>query len=514
MAPGKRPEGVPAPEYHERTAHTRAKLREASHRLDWENKPIPFKIYEGVPRIELHQPPSLPDEPTLAVLASRTATEAREESLSRGDLGALCHSAVGITKRLELGGREHAFRAAACTGALYHIDLYLVTAPLDDLAAGVYHYDPRDEVLDVLRTGDHRGEVAVATADEPSVAASPAIIVATSTWWRNAWKYGARTFRHAFWDGGTALANLLSVADAKGLDASLTMGFVDERLATLLGLEMDDEAPIALVPVGRGEPTPAPTHPEPIRPGTHPLSPDPVEYPLIGKAHAAGCLADEREVAAWRETVWEPERATSVADEERVSLEPVGPERESKRPLDLTIRRRGSARSYRRDPLSARLLATILDRAVRPIPLDVADVAESPRFSRPYLIVSGVADVPSGSYRFDTVSNELVRLRSGGFRRGAAELALDQRLGADAAVSIYFMADLSELVTSFGDRGYRVAQLEAAILAGRIYLAAYAHRDVGATGLTFYDDDVTEFFSPDAAGRTPMFLLTLGRPEK
>ena len=68
------------------------------------------------------------------------------------------------------------------------------------------------------------------------------------------------------------------------------------------------------------------------------------------------------------------------------------------------------------------------------------------------------------------------------------------------------------MTDALGDRGYRAAQLEAAVTAGRLYLAAYAHRDLGATGLTFYDDAVAEFFSPRAEGQTPTFCWTLGRP--
>ncbi len=42
-----------------------------------------------------------------------------------------------------------------------------------------------------------------------------------------------------------------------------------------------------------------------------------------------------------------------------------------------------------------------------------------------------------------------------------------------------------------------------------MYLAAYAQR-FGATGLTFFDDEVTEFFSPHAARKSVMFLVALG----
>jgi hypothetical protein len=35
---------------------------------------------------------------------------------------------------------------------------------------------------------------------------------------------------------------------------------------------------------------------------------------------------------------------------------------------------------------------------------------------------------------------------------------------------------------------------------------------LGGSGLTFFDDDVTEFFSPHAQGKSVMFLVALGRP--
>ena len=57
----------------------------------------------------------------------------------------------------------------------------------------------------------------------------------------------------------------------------------------------------------------------------------------------------------------------------------------------------------------------------------------------------------------------------------------------------------------------RAAQLEGGIFGGRVYLASYA-LGLGASGLTFIDDDVIDFFSPDAAGKSVMFLMAVGRP--
>jgi ABC-type lipopolysaccharide export system ATPase subunit len=43
-----------------------------------------------------------------------------------------------------------------------------------------------------------------------------------------------------------------------------------------------------------------------------------------------------------------------------------------------------------------------------------------------------------------------------------------------------------------------------------MYLAAYA-LGLGASGLTFYDDEVTAYFGPSAAGKSVMFLIAVGR---
>ena len=72
---------------------------------------------------------------------------------------------------------------------------------------------------------------------------------------------------------------------------------------------------------------------------------------------------------------------------------------------------------------------------------------------------------------------------------------------------------LQRIIAAYGNRGYRAVQLEAGILGGKLYLAAYAQR-LGATGLTFFDDDVTRFFSPHAEGKNAIFLIAVGHSAK
>jgi Nitroreductase family len=104
-------------------------------------------------------------------------------------------------------------------------------------------------------------------------------------------------------------------------------------------------------------------------------------------------------------------------------------------------------------------------------------------------------------------------LRPGEFRREGGELCLGQPLGADASVVAFFLSDLDAVLARWGNRAYRAANLAAGLLGGRLYLGAYG-LGLGATGLTFYDDDVVRFFEPAAAGKEAIFVTALGLPAR
>jgi SagB-type dehydrogenase family enzyme len=154
----------------------------------------------------------------------------------------------------------------------------------------------------------------------------------------------------------------------------------------------------------------------------------------------------------------------------------------------------------------------VLERATRGIPADFA-AAERALMNDLYLVVNAVDGLSSGGYFFDRRRSALQLLKEGDFRREAGHLGLGQEIPADASVDIFFLTDLTDVLERFGNRGYRAAQIEAAIMGGKLYLGAYA-LGLGASGLTFFDDDVTDFFSPHAAGKSVMFLVALGKSAK
>jgi SagB-type dehydrogenase family enzyme len=181
-------------------------------------------------------------------------------------------------------------------------------------------------------------------------------------------------------------------------------------------------------------------------------------------------------------------------------------------PIEQVIQRRGSTRKFARSPISLSQLSTILDRATRGVPADFLDPPGA-QLNHLYLIVHAVEGLPPGAYVFHRSRGLLECLKLGNFRADAGYLGLEQQLPADAAVDIFFLADLRPIFERFGNRGYRAVQLEAGILGGKLYLGAYAQR-LGATGLTFFDDDVVRFFSPHAEGKSAIFLVAVGHSAK
>jgi SagB-type dehydrogenase family enzyme len=488
--------------YHERTAHSPRSVRASGHSLDWDNKPAPFKIYPELPALSLPRQFSALTADTLPALSGR----GREEgSLDLDGLAALLFFSAGVTRtKTFMGGVTMHFRAAPSTGALYQTEAYVVAGDVAGLESGVYHFCPGDFTLRQLRAGDFRGAVALAAADE-ALAAERAVIVLSAIYWRNTWKYQARGYRHLFWDSGTMLANLLAAATALGVQARLVTGFVDREVNALLGLDPAKEAVLLLAPVGgAGRGAPAPPVVSAIQPATVPLSEREVDYPLLREAYEDSCLESESEVLDWRESPAPPrEPSASATRGDRLPLPSA--RAASGRALGETIQARGSTREFSGAAISAEQLSTALYHATRGFPSD----APSGQVDL-YINVHAVDGVPAGAYAYQPEPNALEPLKRGDFRADSAFLCLEQALGGTSSATVFFLADLGSVLGRWGNRGYRLANLEAGLIGGRLYLGAYAQL-FGATGLTFYDQDVVEFFSPHAAGKDACFVTALGR---
>jgi SagB-type dehydrogenase family enzyme len=494
--------GAVAREFHQATKHSFQSVRRRGHSLDWDNKPNPFKVIPGSDRMEL--PPAVPATslPVLDAVGGGTAAPG-ERSPGMLDLARLLVVGAGLRPRVHAIGDEICFRTYASAGALYPVEIYAICSDLSGLPAGVYHFDPRGLALERLRGGDHRGYLVRAVGGERAVAEAPITLVLTGIPWRTAWKYTERGYRHLFWDAGMILANLLALARAAMLPAKVILAFVDDELDALLGLDRAREFPLCLLTVGSGSPaSPSTSPPEPVKYPFPPLSPRELDYPAIRKVNDAGRLTTPEAVRAWRART--PPLGLVGQDRAGASealcpvLAPSPPDT-----IEEVIRRRGSARVFGRGSVPIGVLAAVLEAATGSLPTDIVphDLIEV------YLVANAINGLDPGAYAYR--GGEFKLLDRGDFRHQAAFLCLEQRLGGDAAATHFLMADLEWALGAWGDRGYRIAQLEAGIVAGGIYLGAYGY-GYGATGLTFFDDEVTTFFSPHAASKSCMLVVAVG----
>ena len=453
-------------------------------------KPPLYKSYSGLPTIALPADLPLPEAPTIPVVGNELASLGTPLGLA--EVAQLLHYSAGLIRRSNLpsAGEVH-YRAAASAGALYPIELYVICGDLLRLDAGVYHYGPAGNSLTLLRPGDFRGNLAAAAAGHPGIANAPATIVCACVFWRSAWKYRERGYRYCYWDNGTILANMTATANALGYSTEIVTGFVDAEVDALLSLESGSEASFFLVPVGEEDAVP---------PAVDQFTPVDVgilgderrtEYPETRALHVNSCLSDAAEVSDWRKSAL----ANLVANV---------PEWPESKPLGETIAHRGSTRRFAREAMPGGRLEALLSASMSPVRADYGG-----GLIDTYLIVNAAEGIAPGAYYYSPTHGELELLLEGEFREEAGHLCFEQALGADAGAVAFFMADMDANLSRFGNRGYRIAQLEAGIIGGRMYLASHS-MGLGATGMTFFDDAVTAFFSPHAAGKSLMFLVGLG----
>jgi nitroreductase len=205
-----------------------------------------------------------------------------------------------------------------------------------------------------------------------------------------------------------------------------------------------------------------------------------MSYPLAEAAHAAGDLADIDAVRAWR--------TERQGDEPTLAGEA----------LREAIRSRTSVRRYATTALARDELAELLAWSEAPVP------ADAPRVVEQVVTVAAVEGLEPGIYDAELQLRQALGERE--VRERAGYVAMEQDHPRDAAVNVFQIADLAEVLERLGDRGYRWAQLEAGIRAGRVQIGAFA-RGWGAAASTFFDDEVSrELGTTDS----PMLMVAVG----
>src|SRR5436190_5259585 len=287
-----------------------------------------YKRYDDtLPRIELPRELPATTASTVDVLAGTAEVAATELDLRH--LSRVLHLSAGVARTSARPWGTYLFRAAGSAGGRFPMEVYVAVPEDGHVPAGVHWYHPEDHAL--VRVGP------------PPAGDAPAVVV-TGVPWRTGWRYRERGYRHAYWDSGTMLSQLLAAADSAGVAVGLYSRFPDESVAMLVGADRVHEWPVAVVALGRGSPALQPTGAAVV--GR--VDAAPLEFPLATAAQRAGEI--DALGAAW-------DRGAPVAVDARGAA-----------PVEAVILSRGSQRLM--DParsLPGSMLSTAMSAAMRGI---------------------------------------------------------------------------------------------------------------------------------------------------
>lgn len=208
-------------------AVVRARMEQMSPTLD----------YLGYPAIDL--PPPAPLEMTVgdAIRARQTCRDMTECPVTLADLSALLFAAYGETRDDAIPDQPRSFRTIPSGGALYPLDLYVHSARIEGLAAGLYHYNPSRHGLAQVIRGDltHRLSGAMVQSDMPLNAAAQVFV--TGFFERSAFKYAERSYRFVLIEAGHLMQNFCLAATALGYGTTCVGGYFDREIDAILGLD-------------------------------------------------------------------------------------------------------------------------------------------------------------------------------------------------------------------------------------------------------------------------------------
>jgi len=154
----------------------------------------------------------------------------------------LLFAAQGIT-------RQNRFRTVPSAGALYPLEVYLVSGAVQGLEAGVYAYRPQGHQLVQVTTGDMRYDLAGHCYRQMWVAEAQVVIVITSVYERVTGKYGKRGERYAHIEAGCVVQNVSLAGYSLGLGSTVVGAFSDKAVADLVRAGKGEE-PLIVLPVG------------------------------------------------------------------------------------------------------------------------------------------------------------------------------------------------------------------------------------------------------------------------
>jgi SagB-type dehydrogenase family enzyme len=181
----------------------------------------------------------------------RTARAFAPEPLKLDQLAKVLIMSYGVNRSNEGTNFPRPFRVIPSGGALYPLEIFLHAHKVDGLAPGLYHYDPEEHNLDILRQSDE-SESIMPHLVQPELARNASVVIfITAVFGRTTFKYGDRGYRFVLLEAGHLAQNANLTASEMGLITANIGGYADRGVDRYLGLDGLNDSTIYLLLLGQ-----------------------------------------------------------------------------------------------------------------------------------------------------------------------------------------------------------------------------------------------------------------------
>jgi SagB-type dehydrogenase family enzyme len=495
------------------------------HRIDWNNAPPKFKRYGECARVPLSG--SLHCAPLTIGMRPLVASAAGGGHTSFSQLSDfLLLSSALLRRRLTVNWSSNVercvryknvvyARSAPSGGGLHPIELYLVSCAGGTLAPGVYHYDVVHHALSRVRMGNFDAFIGFAVG-HPAAQTADLLFILTMRFWRNVFKYHNLGYQLAMQDAGTFLGAMEQVGYSLGWNMTILYWFHDRLLCSLLGLEMDQEAPFALVAVNcraiAGQLGQSFSSQWVLK--HSPLALARVDNEVEHRSQKRSL--PELILRTHEETLLEEIRHPKVPSSFRArtlkTAQPPGFPITGDLFAILCDRETSMGRFRRAPAIEKGALDSILEFSTRGCSY-VADVYEDHAWL-PSLdvtaILRNVQHMQDGVYDYDFSNARLSPHKTARMPTSLQSIYFLKNYNVDQVSALLVVSARFETVfAAFGGRGLRVVNAEAGILTQRMYLASTA-LSVGCGVILGFDSQQIRDITAMGPGSTPVLVIFLG----
>lgn len=488
--------------------------------VDWDNSPLAYKIYRCLPVVPL----SL--EVPLTLEGSGGSGE-----IDTRTIGHFLWYVFGLTQFsqsvTDLDPTENTAdlmqsyrRFVPSGGALYPNELYMYLK-LEDLPAGVYHYDVAHHRLVLLREGNFDSYIARALGNRCDVSSCFGTVFVSTMFWKNFFKYNNFSYRLQGLDAGVLIGQLLEVSERFGYASGVYFQFIDRAINHLLGLSEQEESVYAVIPLSV----------EPTNWSNNRSDIDGIvsatelcreltalqNHEYLGSKRGADYpfLTDMNEASMIEST----QSFRQVEAKESMSCDDQAIELPYVKPLSYDLasacqERYSPGMDFILEKISQSRLATLLQEATASFSyrndLDAAYAKNEPRVSL-YGCLYNVEGIPDGAYYYDSTAHALRQVELGDYRPQLQNGMVGHNVNAlQIPLSLNVAGDKDHLITALGYRGYRIQQMEAGMLVQRLLLTAPAIGMGGHALLGFDVKTSDEIYKMGSKGKTSLIQIPIG----